>query len=304
MKAIITLIAVFIFLFYSPIVELVFAVAVNVSNVPASVSEDQEFTVSVSVTGAASNTNNYLRGAFYSDTAPSSYFGYTFNHLGTWYNGTPSPIDPHQFLEIQIGSDGSWSGDVRVKPDTSSNYFGGSGNYYFKVGRYTTNGTSVSPWSNSNLLTINAPTPTQTPTPVPTNTPTPTLAVTATPTKTPTPTPKPTNTPTPNKIPTPTKTPTPAPSRTPTPTLKPSASPTPEKILPRDILGESTESGSIISPTDAMNKKNILVSNKSKTPSNNFQKISIFLGIVFISVCAILTLQAIKKGRLTQNEEE
>lgn len=275
----------------------VFAVSVNVSNVPASVSENQEFTVSVSVTGAASNTNNYLRGAFYSDTAPSSYFGYTFNHLGTWYNGTPSPIDPHQFLEIQIGSDGSWSGEVRVKPDTSSNYFEGSGNYYFKVGRYTANGTSVSPWSNSNLLAINAPTPTPTPTltptPVPTNTPT--YTPTPASTKTPAPTPKPTSTPIP------TKTQTPSPSRTPTPTSKPSASPTSAKILPTFILGESTESGSFTSPENTLSKKNILISNKQKNANSNFQKILMLVGVVFIAICGILTFQKFKKNKL-QNE--
>lgn len=303
MKAIVAFIAVFIFLLYPPFVESVFAVAVNVSNVPASVSEDQEFTVSVSVTGAASNTNNYLRGAFYSDSAPSSYFGYTFNHLGTWYNGTPSPIDPHQFLEIQIGSDGSWSGEVRVKSDTSSNYFGGSGNYYFKVGRYTANGTSISPWSNSNLLTINAPTPTPTLalTPIPTNTPTPTPspAATATPTKTPTSTPKPANTPTP------TKTPTPTPSRTPTPTLKPLTSPILGLVgvsSSSPILGESTQSALIISPTDVMSKKDVLVSNKSKSPNNNFQKILMFIGVVFIAICAVLTIREVKKRKLSQNE--
>lgn len=115
------------------------------------------------------------------------------------------------------------------------------------------------------------------------------------PTSTPTLTPSPTNTPTPTA--TPTRTPTP----TSTPTLKPSPT---KELLPTDILGESTKRALIISPTNIMSNKNILVANKSKSPNNNFQKIFIFLGIVFIAACAILAFRAIKKGELTPDEEE
>lgn len=117
------------------------------------------------------------------------------------------------------------------------------------------------------------------------NQPTPTPIL---PTSTPIP---PTATPVP---PTPTKTPTPTPSHTPTPT--------PEEILPTAVLGESTESGSIVSPIETKLKKNAPVSNRSKSPNNNFQKISILTGIVFVAACAILTFREIKKRKLMQNE--
>jgi len=125
-----------------------------------------------------------------------------------------------------------------------------------------------------------------TPTPVPTSTPTPTPTVTPTPTNTPTSTVAPTAT------------------KTPTPTLKPSASPTPKEILPTDVLGESTESGKIISPTDAQSSdNNILSSDETKNTSNNwFQKILIFVGIVFIVACVILTFREVRKRKLMQNE--
>lgn len=123
----------------------------------------------------------------------------------------------------------------------------------------------------------------------------------------PTPTPiPPTSTPIPPTAtpipPTPTKilTPTPIPN-TPTPTSKPSATPT-SKPLPTSILGESTQSALIISPTDVMSKKNVLVSNKSKSPNNNFQKTLIFIGVVFIVSCVILTFREIRKRRLMQDE--
>jgi len=140
---------------------------------------------------------------------------------------------------------------------------------------------SPSPQGNEASFVCPTPTPVpSTPTPVPpTNTPIP-------------PTPTRTLTPTPTKIPTPTN----------TPTSKLSASPTSAKILPTSILGESTESGPTVSPTDAMNKKNVLISNKSKNPDNNFQKVLILLGIVFVAACVILTIREIKKRKLSQNE--
>lgn len=129
------------------------------------------------------------------------------------------------------------------------------------------------------------------------------IAPTATPTHTPTPAPTSTPTSAPTQAPTPTKTPTPIPN---TLTSKPSASPTPKDVLLTDVLGEGTQSGSIAYPINAkLNKQNTLISNESKnTNSNWFQKVFIFLGVVFISVCAVLIFQAIKKGKLTDNEEE
>ena len=118
------------------------------------------------------------------------------------------------------------------------------------------------------------------------------IAPTATPTNTPTPTLTPTPTPTP------TKTPTPIPN---TPTSKPSITPT-SKLLPTDILGESTESGLFISPTETRLKKNVLISNKNKSSSDNFQKILMFLGVlVFVTACGIVGFPIIKK-KFTKDE--
>lgn len=116
--------------------------------------------------------------------------------------------------------------------------------------------------------------------------PTPTLAPTSTPTQPP---------PTPTKIPTPTL------------TLKLTVSPTPEEVLPTDeVLGESTESGGAVSPTDIKSpSENTLISKKPKnTNSNWFQKILIFIGVVFIAACGILTFREIKKRKLSKDEEE
>src|SRR3990167_1291274 len=145
---------------------LVFAATIfDAINVPKSLNEEEEFTVQVSISGAAANTTNYLRAAFYRESSPTSYFGYTFNHFDTWYNGSPSPIDPHQFLQIQIGPDGTWVGDLKSKADIASSAFKGSGDYFFKIGRYTASATSISSnnWSQATSVSISATVPSPTP---------------------------------------------------------------------------------------------------------------------------------------------
>lgn len=158
-----------------------FAATIEISNLPSSIEKDQEFEIPVNLTGAAVNTINYLRAAFYHESSTTSYFGYTFNHEHNWYNGSPSPIDPHKFLQISINPEGSFSGMLRIRTDIESSHFNGEGAYFLKVGRYTANADTPSDWSNAVSLTIHAPSPTQSPTPTvkptsipaPTNTPKP-----------------------------------------------------------------------------------------------------------------------------------
>lgn len=122
------------------------------------------------------------------------------------------------------------------------------------------------------------------------------LAPTSTPTPTLTPTLVPTSAPT--QAPTPTKTPTPIPN---TPTSKPSVSPT-SKALPTAVLGESIENESKISPTDILNNKSVLISNETEGSSNNFQKILMLVGFVFVAACGILAFRAFRKNKLMQDE--
>ncbi|MFI5265698.1 MAG: hypothetical protein ACHQT7_03055, partial [Candidatus Levyibacteriota bacterium] len=149
-----------------------FAATVEFSNAQGTFQKEQETAIDIRVSGAAANTSNYLRAAFYPDST-TSYFGYTFNHLNIWYNGA-SPIDPKQFLQIQISPEGTWSGQMKIKPDISNPFFKGNGAYLLKVGRYTANGTSVTDWSPSTEVSIFGVDPTATPTftPAPTSTPT------------------------------------------------------------------------------------------------------------------------------------
>ncbi len=277
------------FLFFSSIS--VFAATISINNIPSQLNQDQEFTISVTITGAAGNTDNYLRAAFYSDTSKTSYFGYTFNHLGSWYNGSPSPIDPHNFLQIKIDSSGTWSGDLKAKPDTESSYFKGNGNYYFKIGRYTANATSVTDWSTASLLSIAFPTPTFTPSPTPNPTPSPTRVST--------PKPTPTYKPTPTSVKA-TYIVTTIPSTQKLAGESGKAITVTTEDIPTSILGEGTKAA--ITTTSA--KKDI-ESEETKvlgSQGNNIAKFLIIIGVVFIILCGILVFLALKKGSITDKD--
>jgi len=181
------LIALAIFLFSQK--ETFAAMSLTFSGAPSSVEEENSFEVDVSLVDAPTNRTYYLRAAFHEE-GKSQYFGYTFNHEGSWYN---SPGEHTKFLEIGTSEEGSWSGKLKAKADLAASAFKGAGNYSFKIGRYTEGG-SLSWSNNSTTITINVQ---PTPTPVPTDTPTP-----ESPTSTPTPEP-PTSTPTLSPTPTP-----------------------------------------------------------------------------------------------------
>lgn len=221
-------------IFSSP--GLVFAAIVEFSGTQSSFQKEQEAVIDVKISGAAANTLNYLRAAFYPDST-TSYFGYTFNHLSEWYNGA-SPIDPKKFLQIQISGEGTWSGQLKIKPDISSTYFKGNGSYLLKVGRYTANGTSVTDWSASTEVTI--------------------IGVDPTPTPTNTPAPQPTNAPT--STPTPSKKPTPTPLKISPSSITPSVSSSSPRFLSSDsaVLGETREPTKAIVNPQSQRQQNLL----------------------------------------------
>ena len=172
------------------------AMNLTFSDAPSTIDGETSFEVDVSLTSAPANRTYYLRAVFYEE-GKTQYFGYTFNHEDNWHK---SSSEHTKFLKITTDETKSWSGKLKVKADISDSAFKGTGDYSFKIGRYTEGG-SLSWHDNSITITINVQ-PTSTPTPTPTSTPTPT------PTSTPTP-PASTSTPTPTSSPTPSTTPTP-----------------------------------------------------------------------------------------------
>jgi len=163
-----------IFLFYPGIV---FGATFTFSDTPATIDEGASFSVKVTIEGLTAGNKYYLRAAFFHPGTPSSYFGYTKNNSGVWYNGKPSPLDHTQFFQIVIDPDKTWSGWLEVKPDPKSSAYQGEGDYHFKIGRYTEAGSGPTWTSDTVVITIVAmatPTPSLSPLPTSTSTPTPT----------------------------------------------------------------------------------------------------------------------------------
>jgi hypothetical protein len=277
MRAIAALIAVLFFLFNIFLVNPVIAATqISVSDIPLTIDQANNFEVSILFACSSCTSDSYLRGVFY--PSGSSYFGYTQDNSGNWSNAAGgSCTSYYKILLSDLSKEGTWSGKLKVKPDIENGFYNGPGEYLFKVGRYTPScGSPI--WSSEATVAITGPTPTPTNTPTSVPTSTPTVAPTNTPTLTPT--------------------------KTPTPTLKPPASPTPKEILQGDVLGEGTESGETISPADTQSPdENMPASGNSKKSNSNWlQKISIFIGIVFIVSCGILTFREIRKRKLIQDE--
>jgi hypothetical protein len=283
-----------------------FAVTITVQNVPTSITQEQEFEVDIELTGAQTNSTNYLRGAFAHENSSTSYFGWTYSYRkesssSEWYEG--NPLDAKKFSAIDINAEGKWSGKLKVKPNLQDSAFKGKGNYNFKVGRYTESGNGPD-WSNTMSVFIHAPDPTPTPTVTHTPTPTPTKVPTSTPTLTPT------RTPTPTKVPTPTKSPTPKPTST-----KTVASPTSKsKPLALDANGDvlaASESESLLQleseEKDIMGVDLLPTPTPTQAPTAPTKVLSestspqfvilVALGIVFLGACGILTYRNYFKNK-------
>jgi hypothetical protein len=176
---------------------------------------------------------------------------------------------------------GTWSGQLKAKIDPSDGNCQNSGNYYFKVQRFTIGGSGNFDDQNSLSVNISIPTPTPTPTSVPTDTPTPASnAATATPT------PKPTATPTPK------------------PTVKPvssvAAASSGLATKTSGVLGGSSQSAVIQIPT--VKPKTIEIA--SQKSNNLLPQILIFIGIVFLVACAIVVSYPYLKNLRKKNSDE
>jgi hypothetical protein len=257
------LIAFFIFLIFA---KGVFAATqVSVSDVPSGINESGEFEASVLLLCSGCTTDSYLRGVFY--PSGSSYFGYTKDNSGNWSNVSGSSCTSYfKIFSSDLSKDGTWSGKLVFKPDTESSYYNGSGEYLFKVGRYTPSCGSPT-WSLESTISIVGPT--KTPTPLPTSTPT--------------------NTQTPTKTPTLTKSPTPSPV--------PSANPTGSSFT-EDVLGENTGSDSSLLTSEPTR----ILSIKQQNP-NTKVVIILVIGSVFLIVCVILWILIREKKIFKKNEE-
>ncbi|OGE37407.1 hypothetical protein A3B45_03420 [Candidatus Daviesbacteria bacterium RIFCSPLOWO2_01_FULL_39_12] len=120
-----------------------------ISGIPSQINSDQSFNVTVNLTLPNNpGTQFYLKGAF-KKADGSNYFGYTLVS-GSWVKNGSSYSSQYP---ITTDSAGSWSGNLEVKGDSEDSGFEGTGDYKFRVGRYTSSGSGPT-WSNELSIKI------------------------------------------------------------------------------------------------------------------------------------------------------
>ena len=232
---------------------------------------DVEFNIS-----AKDGTLYYLRGAFFLEGS-TKYCGLTWNGQD-WFAG-PYSTDSGwmHFLQISTQSS-SWSGRLKAKIDPNDTGCSSSGDYHFKIQRFTASGSPTFDSQNEQIVHVTIPTPT--PTPMPTPTPTPTEK------STPTPKPAPTlaATPTP-KIPTPTRV-----------VMANSLAPS-KKILPTIALSSVSAvlgTASAATPTKIVTK---VLANNAEKKIQLFPILFILSGMLLLASCGILIFKILQKRK-------
>ncbi len=282
------------FIFFFP-TKAFAAITFSISTSQQSISQTDELSITVTITGLTSCATCYLQAAFTSATGNPSYLGYTQQNGGSWYQYITSPSPEtiqSSFFSFQP-SVGSWTGVLKAKVDTQDSDYVGTGQYIVKVMRYTGNSSSGS-WSDDSLaVTVNDNTPSPTFTPAPTNTPAPT----STPTKPPPPTP--TSKPAATSTPKPASTATPALTAKATPTHTPTPTPTPTKTEAKITTTSAVLAKKIGKPSKTpiptLTNKNAAVLG---TSTNIFPQLLIGAGVLCFASCGILGFRIYKKGKV------
>ena len=141
----------------------------TLNQLPSQINSNQSFSALITlILPIQLNTVFYLKGAFYAEGS-SNYFGQT-KYNGNWLKNSGSYST--QF-KIQTDAQGKWQGYIEFTPDTQDSGFDSSGEYNFKIGRYTATGSGPT-WSDSQSIYINevitpspSPSPSVSPLPLP-----------------------------------------------------------------------------------------------------------------------------------------
>lgn len=131
-------------------------------------SQEYEITVNLLI-NAADGTSYYLRGLFYK-TGTNKYCGFTQNGQN-WFNGPYTSNDGWKNLPSLVISSDSASTKIKAKLDADDNNCNVSGEYSFKIMRYTKGGSSNIDDQNEQKIVVNVVVPTATVKPTLTKTP-------------------------------------------------------------------------------------------------------------------------------------
>lgn len=190
-------------LFFLIFPQKVFAASINLELIDQS----DYYTVKVNISGLERTTCKsktcYLQAMFTQKNTTPRYFGFTFGQQDWFqYQSKPEPdFIKSNFIPLDAGPDGNWSGIVRASVDKDDSDYHGSGEYEIKVKRYTGESTSaatddttpisitISDTAYDEAHTVVETTQTPTPTPTSTSATTSTITPSSAPTSSSTPTP-------------------------------------------------------------------------------------------------------------------
>lgn len=123
----------------------------TISNIPSELDSNKTFSASVNLLLSSNpDTKFYLKGAFKKGES-TNYFGHTKVN-GSWVKNGSSYSDQYS---ITTDSSGNWSGSLDIQIDAFDSGYTGSGDYIFKVGRYSSLGSGPT-WSDEKSIKINA----------------------------------------------------------------------------------------------------------------------------------------------------
>lgn len=205
----------------------------KIDQAPGVIQVGTPYSVSMSL-DCSKCSDSYLRGVFFTP-GTTKYFGLTQNRAGEWIDTCTDKTKYFKIGENEIvGS--SWSGSLQININEQDSNFSGSGNYSFKVIRYTAGGSKSGETPESQISVVGA-LPTAVPTAIPTHKPSPTTV----PVKSPTPTfrqPSPSPT-----VPPVREDPTPEPDYVFTPTFTVSQPPANEQVLSESTTAADVNPG-------------------------------------------------------------
>ncbi len=115
----------------------------EISNVPPEVQTDQSFKSLINLSLPDSPSKVFFLKGTFKKPEGSNYFGLT-KVDSSWINNGNSYSNQYK---ITIDSTGNWSGELEVQPDILDSGYDNSGEYIFKVARYSESGTGLT-WSN------------------------------------------------------------------------------------------------------------------------------------------------------------
>lgn len=122
--------------------------SITLSSVPSKVTSTEPFFVDVQLANLQPSSQYFLKGAFLK-SGSTNYFGKT-KVLNSWVKNSETYSKQ---LPITTNLEGNWSGLLQITVDSDDSGFSGSGDYLFKIGRYSSNGSGPT-WSSESSINI------------------------------------------------------------------------------------------------------------------------------------------------------